>query len=154
MPRSEVYQLRLSSAEKAALAHLAAREGLSIARMIRRRFGLSSDPTPVEGVAKLPPPWSDDPVTARQKAAAREAATQGEYEVEVKAGTSVPQPEPRLDPTPPPAEVIATPVASPQPEPPEPSPEEIETEARRIFYAEGTTMMVARRLAKERLSAS
>lgn len=129
MPRTEVYQLRLTPAEKAKLGHLAMVEKMSIARMIRKHFGLSSTTSP---------PPSDDPVTARQKAEAREAVAQGEYEVEVKAETSAPSP--------------AKPPPAPEPPSPEPSTEDIEALARQIFYGEGQTMAVARRIARERLS--
>jgi hypothetical protein len=40
MPRTEVYQLRLSTEEKIALAHEAKKRGVSIARMIRADYGL------------------------------------------------------------------------------------------------------------------
>lgn len=46
MPRTEVYQLRLTQNEKGELARQASAEGISIATMIRRRFGLSAPPAP------------------------------------------------------------------------------------------------------------
>lgn len=56
MPRTEVYQLRLTSQEKAELAARAQSEGGSIAALIRRRCGLSAPPPasaptaqPIEG---------------------------------------------------------------------------------------------------------
>lgn len=48
VPRTEVYQLRLTSAEKGDLARQARAEGLSIAQMIRRRFGLAKGVMPSE----------------------------------------------------------------------------------------------------------
>lgn len=123
MPRSEVYQLRLTPDEKAALASLAKAEGMSIARMIRRRFGLSPDSTPAPNAAKLVADAKARNVSAAIQANKQEA----------------------LASEPPPAE--ETP-----PEPDEPSREDIEALAQQIFYAEGKTMMVARREALERLS--
>jgi hypothetical protein len=41
MPRTEVYQLRLTKDEKAGLANLAKSNGISIAKLIRLRVGLS-----------------------------------------------------------------------------------------------------------------
>lgn len=50
MPRTEVYQLRLTSEEKGRLAHLAQEKDLSIAGMIREDYGLDlgREPEPVK----------------------------------------------------------------------------------------------------------
>lgn len=48
MPRTEVYQLRLTPHEKALLAKVAAHQGCSIAKLIRLRCGLEGDSTEAE----------------------------------------------------------------------------------------------------------
>lgn len=52
MPRTEVYQLRLTSEEKGKLAGIAEKNGLSIAQMIRQDYELADRPP--SSVEKLP----------------------------------------------------------------------------------------------------
>jgi len=57
VPRTEVYQLRLTTEEKELLAHRAKTKGISIAKMIRRAVGLEEElPNPSDGIPVNPVP--------------------------------------------------------------------------------------------------
>jgi hypothetical protein len=64
MPRTEVYQLRLTKSEKDELARRAEVQGVSIAKLIRQRLKLDAKPeaTPAPDTTRYiePPPISDE----------------------------------------------------------------------------------------------
>jgi len=74
MPRTEVYQLRLTKAEKAALAHEAKKRGISIARMIRTDYGLLEVRDAIEDLADMA---VEDPEGVRFAYLTRQLKSQG-----------------------------------------------------------------------------
>lgn len=58
MPKTEVYQLRLTSEEKKRLAHLAQEKDLSIAQMIRKDYGLDAETKPLRDNPHVSPDHS------------------------------------------------------------------------------------------------